>query len=129
MLCSLSASLMRMTRTSFTMAKSILRMVSACWRERDERPRRTEIFVTPWTRDSTSLPNSLRSAAREVSVSSSTSCRSAAITPCASMWMSTRMEATLSGWMKKGSPDARFCSPCRRRAHSAAERIFSLSSE
>ena len=35
MLCSLSASLMRMTRTSFTMAKSILRMVSACWSERD----------------------------------------------------------------------------------------------
>ena len=42
---------MRITRTSFTMAKSILRMVSACCRERDERPRRTEIFVTPCTRD------------------------------------------------------------------------------
>ena len=65
MLCSLSASLMRITRTSFTMAKSILRIVSACCRDRDERPRRTEIFVTPCTRDSTSLPNSLRSTARD----------------------------------------------------------------
>ena len=128
MLCSLSASLMRMTRTSFTMAKSILRMVSACWKVRDERPRRTEIFVTPWTSDSTSLPNSLRSAARDVSVSSRTSCSSAAMTPSASMRMSIRIEATLRGWMKKGSPDARFCSPWSRRAHSAADRIFWRSS-
>ncbi len=83
---------------SFTMAKSILRMVSECWCER-LLPRRIEILVTPCTRASTSLPNCLRSSVRLTSVSSSTSCRSAAITPCASIWMSTRIAATLRGWM------------------------------
>ncbi len=102
--------------------------VSACWKVRDDLPRRTEILVTPCTSDSTSLPNSRRRAVREVSVSSRTSCSNAAMTPSASMRMSSRIEATLRGWMKKGSPDARFCSPWSRRAHSAADRIFCRSS-
>ncbi len=109
------------------MAKSILRMLSECWRERLF-PRRIEILVTPWTSDSTSLPKSFRSSARLTSVSSSTSCRSAAITPSASIWMSTRIEATFRGWTMYGSPEARFCVPWRFSAQSAAARIRPFSS-
>ena len=81
---------------SLTMAKSILRMVSAAWVILLI-PRITEILVTPWTRASTSRPYSRRSSAVLSPVSSRASCRRAAITVSASRRASTRISATLSG--------------------------------
>ncbi|OPZ57402.1 MAG: hypothetical protein BWY88_01198 [Synergistetes bacterium ADurb.Bin520] len=78
-LCSLSASLIRMTRISLIMAKSIFRMVSASWMDLFF-ARRIDIFVTPFTRDSTSRPKRPRSSWRLASVSSRTSWSRAAMT-------------------------------------------------
>ena len=106
MLCSLSASLIRITRTSRTIANSILRIDSAA-RDQWLWPLMIEILVTPCTRFATSLPNVAVISSTVESVSSTTSCSSAATTVAVSSRVSTRVAATSSGWMMNGSPLAR----------------------
>ena len=96
MLCSLSASLIRITRTSRTIANNILRIDSAA-RAQWLCPLMMEILVTPWTRPATSAPNAAVISSRVEPVSSTTSWSSAAITVSASRRVSTRMAATSSG--------------------------------
>ena len=99
MLCSRSASFTSTTRTSFTMASSILRMFSTC-RASGAIMFSRLILVTPSTSRATSGPN--RSSIRDSgnSVSSTTSCSSAAVSVVASMRMSARMCATSSKWVR-----------------------------
>jgi len=99
MLCSRSASLTRMTLMSSTIASSILRKFSA-WRCSLEENGMALSLVTPSTTWAISSPNSSRIRSIVVSVSSTTSWRSPAATATVSSFMSARMAATSSGWIK-----------------------------
>ena len=106
MLCSRSASLIRMTRTSRAIASSILRKFSACasccdWNSIGRAWRRRRRGRRPACRSAS------RSRPSVTSVSSITSCSSAAISACASRCQSARISATASGCEMYGSPDLR----------------------
>ena len=106
MLCSRSASLMSTTRMSSAIARNIFRMFSACccswvW------VLNLDSLVTPSTRCAISGPNRSSTSARLYSVSSGTSCSSAAATATGSMPRSARICAEAIGCVTYGSPDAR----------------------
>ena len=133
MLCSRSASLMSTTRTSSTMASSILRRFSASARARAAAvplPRvwMTSILVTPSTRRATVSPKRARISSRPTPQSSTTSCRIAAATVSASMLRPSRMRATARACSTKGSPEARVWPAWACRANSPAARIRAASS-
>ena len=92
-----SANLMRITRGSEAMETSILRYVSA-WRCSRVCEGRSAIFVTPSTRKATSSPKSFPISATGISVSSTTSWSTPAITVASSMPFSARMRQTSKGW-------------------------------
>ena len=98
MLCRRSASLMRMTRTSRAIARSIFLKFSACacWRVANSM---RSIFETPSTSSATALPYCFAISLFVVWVSSTTSCRSAAMSACGSRCHSARIFATASGWV------------------------------
>ena len=73
MLCSRSASLIRMTRTSRAIASSILRKLSACTSSRDVNSIWSSLD-TPSTMSATGLPNVVSSSFLVTEVSSITSC-------------------------------------------------------
>jgi hypothetical protein len=106
MLCSRSASLTMTTRMSSTIARTILRTFSACASSFETLPRLL-ILVTPSTRCATSGPKYLLMSSGVVRVSSTTSCRRPVLTVTTSIFISARMPATESGWMRYGSPDLR----------------------
>ncbi len=126
MLCSRSASFTTTTRTSFTMASSILRTFSA-WRASGASRSSRLILVTPSTSVAMSGPK--RSAMRcvETRVSSTTSCSNAALSVVMSSFMSARICATSRGCERYGSPDCRSCERCCSAANSKARRSSSMS--
>src|SRR6185437_2940943 len=97
MLCRRSASLMRMTRMSSTMASSILRTLSA-WRAAWPCRSSRSILVTPSTRWATTGPNSRASCSLVAGVSSTASWRRPAEMQTTSISISARTAATASGW-------------------------------
>ena len=108
-LCSLSASFMRMTLISFAMARNILRRFSACISSLSAFLSfgslvlsvrcRCFNFVTPSTRCATSSPNSARISSMVMMVSSSTSWSSPAAMVSLSSSSSASIMATQSGCM------------------------------
>ena len=108
-LCSLSASFMRMTLISFAMARNILRRFSACISSLSAFLSfgslvlsvrcRCFNFVTPSTRCATSSPNSARISSMVMMVSSSTSWSSPAAIVSLSSSSSASTMATHSGCM------------------------------
>ncbi len=96
MLCSRSASLMRITRTSRAIASSILRKFSACASAADWNSILSS-FETPSTSSATGLPKVSEISSFVTLVSSVTSCRSAAISVWPSRCQSARISATASG--------------------------------
>ena len=111
MLCSRSHSLMSITRTSWLIARSILRRFSACCSSTEENWMRVS-FVTPSTSSGTSAPNFAFSASSATPVSSTTSCKSAAMMLSVSRPSSATRHATATGWLMYSSPDSRRWSPC-----------------
>ncbi len=104
---------------SCAIASSIFRMFSACcsswvWVEN------LDSFVTPSTSWATSGPNSSSMSARLSSVSSGTSCRSAASIEAESSPISARVKAAAIGWVTYGSPVARTCPSWAATAKSRA---------
>ena len=85
-----------MTRTSCAIASSILRKFSACASSRDVNSIWSSL-ETPSTMSATGLPNEVSISALVTVVSSITSWRSAAASPCASSRHCDRMLATASG--------------------------------
>ena len=77
MLCSRSASFTSTTRTSVTMASSILRTLSTCRTSGETRSSRL-ILVTPSTKRAVSDPNPAAISESGIRASSTTSCRRAA---------------------------------------------------
>ena len=101
-----SASLMRTTRMSWAIARSIFRMFSACcssW----EWVENLDSFVTPSTSWATSAPKRSSMSARLRSVSSGTSCSRAASIAVESRPRSASVKAAAIGWVTYGSPVAR----------------------
>ena len=80
---------MIITRISFAIAISILRIFSACCTSLEEYGILPS-FVTPSISSAISLPNSLRISSRVTGVSSTTSCKSAAATDSLSIPSCTR---------------------------------------
>ena len=97
MLCSLSASLIMMTRTSLLIATIILRSDSACASSRFPEGSLLSL-VTPSTISASSGPNVEASSSLVMPVSSSTSCNSAAAMVVGSRRSSARISAVASGW-------------------------------
>src|SRR5215468_8940035 len=64
-------------------------------------------LVTPSTRLATSSPNTFEMSPVLANVSSTTSCSKPVLTVATSIFMSAKMAATDSGWIRYGSPDAR----------------------
>src|SRR5580704_16772313 len=126
-LCRRSASLITTTRTSFTIASSILRTFSA-WRASGASRSKRLILVAPSTRRATSAPKCSEIVSSGIFVSSTTSCSSAAQREVTSSFMSARMCATSTGWDRKGSPERRVCVLCCSAAKSYARRNSSRSS-
>ena len=124
MLCVRSASLTMMTRMSRTIARIILRKLSACASLRLLNWTWSSL-VTPSTISATSLPNFCSTSAIEEGVSSTTSCRIAAAIVAPSRCRSARMSATAIGWVMKASPDLRFWPLCAASAYSKASRTRS----
>src|SRR3546814_487931 len=108
MLCRRSASLIRITRRSRSIASSILRKLSAAasWRSWNLS---LSSLVTPSTSSATVSPNSEASWARSSGVSSMVSCRIAATRVSTSTFCSASTRATETGWVMSGSPDLRSC--------------------
>ncbi|MNC88438.1 hypothetical protein D3C83_42530 [compost metagenome] len=96
MLCSRSASLIRMTRTSRAMASSILRKFSA-WASACDSNSILSSLETPSTSSATGLPKLREISVLVIEVSSITSWRRAAVSACESRCHSARMLATASG--------------------------------
>jgi hypothetical protein len=126
MLCRRSASLIRITRTSFAIASSILRKFSACASSRVVNSIWSS-FETPSTMSATGLPNEDSISALVTVVSSVTSCSSAAARPCASSRHCDRMLATASGCVMYGSPDLRNCPRCADSENSNARSTSAIS--
>ncbi len=95
-LCNLSASLISTTRTSETMASSILRTFSACRSSRFANWI-LSIFVTPSTMCATWSPNSSAISSLVAGVSSTESCSSPAAIDVASIFISASTSATSRG--------------------------------
>ena len=97
MLCRRSASLMTMTRMSWLMATSILRMVATWVSVRVSTSMRV-ILVTPSTSSATVGLKRRATSSLLTSQSSTTSCRRAAVTVCISMLSWLKIMATSTGW-------------------------------
>jgi hypothetical protein len=108
MLCRRSASLMRMTRTSRAIASSILRKFSACASSWDWNSILSSL-ETPSTSSATTLPKRSAISALVMSVSSITSCSSAAISACC------------RGASRRGSRPPRAGARCRARRSCGTE--------
>src|ERR1043165_9428927 len=106
MLCSRSASLIRMMRTSRAIASSILRKFSA-WATSADWNSILSSLETPSTSSATGLPKVSEISSLVTEVSSVTSCSSAAISVWPSRCQSARISATASGCEMYGSPDWR----------------------
>ena len=113
---------------SSAIASSIFRMFSACccswlW------VLNLDSFVTPSTSWATSGPKRSSTSVRLYSVSSGTSCRSAASMAIGSMPRSARIWAEAIGWVTYGSPVARrwpaWASTARSKAWSTGSRSAS----
>ena len=108
MLCSRSASLMITTRTSLTMASSILRTFSA-WRSSRLANWILSILVTPSTMCATCSPKRAEISSVVTGVSSTASCSRPAAMAVESSFISASTCATSSGCSTYGSPEARSC--------------------
>ena len=115
-----------MTRTSRAIASSILRKLSAC-ASSCELNSIWSSLETPSTISATGRPNVDSISVLVTEVSSITSCRSAAASPCASIRHCDRIEATASGCVMYGSPDLRNCPRCADSENSNARSTSSTS--
>ena len=111
MLWSRSASLTKSTRMSSDMASRNLRRFSAA-RSFSVCASILDSLVTPSTSLATEGPNNREISSGVATVSSIVSCRIAVAIVSSSRRRSVRMPATSIGWLKYGSPLARFCDPC-----------------
>ncbi len=118
MLCSRSANLISTTRTSVTMASSILRTFSA-WRSSRLANWILSILVTPSTMCATWSPKLAAISSLVAGVSSTESCSRPAAMAVESSFISASTSATSSGWMMYGSPEARVCPAwcCTQKSH------------
>ncbi len=103
MLCSRSASLIRITRTSFDIARSILRKFSACSSSCESNFILSSLD-TPSTRSATTTPNNSSISSFVTAVSSTTSWRRAAAKAGESRCQSASILETATGWDIYGSP-------------------------
>jgi hypothetical protein len=101
MLCRRSASFTTTTRTSFTIASSILRTFSA-WRASGASRSSRLIFVTPSTRRAMSGPKRSTIRAEGIRVSSTTSCSNAAHSVVMSSFMSAEDVCDFEGMREVG---------------------------
>ena len=111
-LCSLSASLIRITRISFAIAKNIFLKFSACTSSLSAEYDNCPSFVTPSTSSATSEPKISVISCSVITVSSTTSCKIPATIVSLSNSRSARMIPTHNGWIMYASPDFRNCPSC-----------------
>ena len=111
-MCRRSASLIRITRISFAMARNIFLKFSACTSTLSASYDNCSNFVTPSTSSATSAPNSCAISSSVITVSSTISCKRPATMVSLSSSSSARIMDTQSGWIMYASPDFLFWSLC-----------------
>ena len=94
-----SASLIKITRMSFAMARNIFLRFSACSSTLSAEYESWPSFVTPSTKRATSSPNSCATSSTVIQVSSTASWSSPATIVSLSSSRSAKMIATHKGWM------------------------------
>ena len=107
-LCSLSASLIRITLISFDMERTIFLKFSACLSSLVLKTI-LPMFVTPSTNSATVSPNCLPISSRFTDESSTVSCSMPAIIEGTSSLSRVRISATSIGWLRYCSPEWRTC--------------------